>query len=162
MAGPSGEQSTFVRILSVLDSKGIQYTVHPYSAHSITEAGGSPLPLDLIAKTVVFRVKDLGLVLAVLKATDKVDYRKVARLLKVSRSEITLAPPDEVLSSLSCTYGNVSPIDPNQQAIVLVDSGLSNLSTVYCGAGADGRTLGLLFSDLIRATKAQPLDLARR
>lgn len=162
MAEPSGEQDTFIRILSVLDSKGIPHTVHPYSARSITEAGESPLPLALLAKTVVFQVKDKGLVLAVLKATDKVDLPRVAQFLKVNRSAITLAPPDDVLSSLGCAYGNVSPIDPNQRAVVLVDSGLSDLSTVYCGAGTDGKTLGLRFADLIRVTKAHLLDLARR
>lgn len=128
----------------------------------MAEAGGSPFPLNLVAKTVAFRAKDLGLILAVLKATDKVDYRKLAEFLKVRRSDVTLAPPEEVLENLGCAYGNVSPIDPNQRATVLIDSGLSSLSAVYCGAGVDGTTLELRFPDLVRATKARTCDLARR
>ena len=117
----------------------------------------------LLTAAIMMEIPFAMIILArVLKATNKVDYRKVAQFLDVDRSGITLATPDEVLSSLGCTYGNVSPIDPNGWAIVFVDSDLSDLSSVYCGAGADGKTLEMRYSDLIRAANAQPLDLARR
>ena len=112
-----------------------------------------PFSPDAYLKTVAFRLKAGGWVLAALRGADRVDYRGLAAALGVSRRDLHQLTPDEVAADLGYPIGGVGPVPPNAQTRTVFDrAAVDVLDTVYYGAGREDRTLEARLADLVAAS----------
>lgn len=113
------------------------------------------LPFDVarLAKTIAFRRKDGGLILAVLRGTARVDYPRLSALVGVNRRDLVPLSPDEVRELLGVEPGSVSPLMLQDDLAVFIDDDvLTILPTIFCGIGRPDRTLELAVADLVKLT----------
>lgn len=142
------------RIVARLRAYGVPFTIHE---HVVSRTVADALSLldfspDAFLKTVAFRLKRGGWVLAALRGQDRVDYRGLAAALGVSRRDLQAMEPAELRADLGYPIGGVGPVPPNDATRVVFDSvAVAQLDVVYCGAGRDDRTLEARLADLVPA-----------
>ena len=142
------------QIAARLESRGVPFTIHEHVvARTVADAlERLPFSPDAYLKTVAFRLKAGGWVLAALRGADRVDYRGLAAALGVGRRDLHQMTPDEVAADLGYPIGGVGPVPTNAQTRTVFDTtAVEQLDTVYCGAGNPDRTLEVRLGDLIRA-----------
>ena len=139
-------------IVRQLTAHGVAHTVHEHVAARTVADALERLPFDPDAylKTVAFRLKAGGWVLAALRGADRVDYKGLAAALGVGRRDLHQLTPHEVVHDLGCSIGGVGPVPPNARTRTVFDQAtVDTLDTVYCGAGREDRTLEVRLTDLI-------------
>ncbi|MDP2666174.1 MAG: YbaK/EbsC family protein [Candidatus Diapherotrites archaeon] len=101
-----------------------------------------------IVKTIVCYTggKD-PLILAILEATQKVDFQKIKALLGVS--EVRLATPEEVLNATGYEVGGVPPISIYGSP-TLIDPGVLTHPWVACGGGDTHSLLKIQSADILK------------
>lgn len=146
-----------------LAASGLAYRLHEH-APSITVADAETnldFPIAQLLKTVAFRVKNGGWVLAALCGHVQVDYKKLAAACGVSRDKLMRLTPDEVLQELGFELGGVCPFAPNGQTRVLIDAGALQHAQIFCGTGRTDRTLEMRPAYLVALTGATVAPLAK-
>lgn len=141
-------------IVRRLTAHGVPHTIHEHVASRTVADAKALLPFDHDAylKTVAFRLKAGGWVLAALRGADRVDYRGLAAALGVGRRDLHQLTPDEVAADLRYPIGGVGPVPPNAQTRTVFDRrAVETLTTVYCGAGREDRTLEADLAGLVAA-----------
>jgi Cys-tRNA(Pro)/Cys-tRNA(Cys) deacylase len=142
------------RIVARLTAHGVPFTIHEHvAARTVADAlERLPFSPDAYLKTVAFRLKAGGWVLAALRGADRVDYRGLAAALGVGRRDLHQMTPDEVAADLTYPLGGVGPVPPNERTRTVFDAlAVEQLDTVYCGAGREDRTLEARIADLVAA-----------
>jgi Cys-tRNA(Pro)/Cys-tRNA(Cys) deacylase len=142
------------QIVERLTSRGVAFTIHEHVvARTVADAlERLPFSPDAYLKTVAFRLKAGGWVLAALRGADRVDYRGLATALGVGRRDLHQMTPDEVTADLGYPLGGVSPVPTNGQTRTIFDAvAVEALDTVFCGAGRPDRALEARVADLILA-----------
>src|SRR6266536_4441360 len=142
------------RIAERLRTRGVAFTIHEHVVSRTVSDAMSRLAFspDAFLKTIAFRLKRGGWVLAALRGQDRVDYRGLAAALGVSRRDLLAMEPAEILADLGYPVGGVGPVPPNDATRVVFDSvAVEQLDVVYCGAGRDDRTLEVRLADLVGA-----------
>jgi len=137
-----------------LSTHGVEHTIHEHVvARTVADAlERLPFSPEAYLKTVAFRLKAGGWVLAALRGSDRVDYRGLAAALGVGRRDLHQMTPDEVAADLSYPIGGVGPVPTNDQTRTVFDAhAVEQLDTVYCGAGRPDRTLEVRLVDLLTA-----------
>ena len=112
-------------------------------------------------KTIAFRVKNRGWVLAALCGYAQVDYKRLAAAVGVGRDKLMRLEPEAVESELGYTLGGVAPFAPNAQTEVLIDSGALGWQVIYCGTGRTDRTLEIDPHLLVGVAGARVAGLAK-
>jgi Cys-tRNA(Pro)/Cys-tRNA(Cys) deacylase len=146
-----------------LDTSSVAYCLHEH-APSITVGDAEnnlTFPVDQLLKTVAFRVKNGGWVLAALCGHRQVDYKKLAATCGVSRDKLMRLTPDEVERDLGFPLGGVGPFAPNSQTRVFVDEATLAHPQVFCGMGRTDRTLEIAPADLVAVSGASVVPLAK-
>ena len=142
------------QIVERLTSRGVPFTIHEHVvARTVADAlERLPFSPDAYLKTVAFRLKAGGWVLAALRGADRVDYRGLAAALGVGRRDLHQMTAEEVAADLECPVGGVGPVPPNDQTRTVFDArAVVELDVVYCGAGRPDRTLEVRLADLLAA-----------
>jgi Cys-tRNA(Pro)/Cys-tRNA(Cys) deacylase len=142
------------QIVEHLSLRGVPFTIHAHvEARTVADAlERLPFSPDAYLKTVAFRLKAGGWVLAALRGADRVDYRGLAAALGVGRRDLHQMTPDEVEADLGYPLGGVGPVPTNAETRTVFDAvAVQNLDTVFCGAGRPDRTLEARIADLIAA-----------
>ena len=142
------------RIAARLTTRGVPITIHEHVvARTVADAlERLPFSPDAYLKTVAFRLKAGGWILAALRGADRVDYRALAAALGVGRRDLHQMMPAEVAADLGYPVGGVGPVPSNEQTRTIFDArAAADLDVVYCGAGRPDRTLEIRLSDLVRA-----------
>jgi Cys-tRNA(Pro)/Cys-tRNA(Cys) deacylase len=142
------------QIVERLTARGVAFTIHEHVvARTVADAlERLPFSAEAYLKTVAFRLKAGGWVLAALRGADRVDYRGLAAALGVGRRDLHQMAPDEVAADLGYPLGGVGPVATNEQTRTVFDTlAVETLDTVYCGAGSPDRTLEARIADLIAA-----------
>jgi Cys-tRNA(Pro)/Cys-tRNA(Cys) deacylase len=148
-----------------LSAHGVLLTIHQHVvARTVADAlERLPFSPDAYLKTVAFRLKAGGWVLAALRGADRVDYRGLAAALGVGRRDLHQMTPDEVAADLGYPIGGVGPVPTNGQTRTIFDAlAVEQLDTVYCGAGSPDRTLEVRLGDLIGACDGLVAPIAAR
>ncbi len=133
----------YERISTILTQSGAPYQIHEH-APSVTFQDAKDylnFPLDRLLKTIAFRVKHGPWVLAVVQGAERVDYKKLAAHLGISRGNLIRLAPEQVVSELGYPIGAVAPFPTNPQTKVVFDSRILTLGSVFCGTGRNDRTL---------------------
>jgi Cys-tRNA(Pro)/Cys-tRNA(Cys) deacylase len=142
------------QIVARLSSRGVAFAIHEHvEARTVADAlERLPFSPDAYLKTVAFRLKAGGWVLAALRGADRVDYRGLAAALGVGRRDLHQMTPDEVAADLGYPIGGVGPVPSNEGTRAIFDAlAVEQLDTVYCGAGRPDRTLEVRLPELIAA-----------
>jgi Cys-tRNA(Pro)/Cys-tRNA(Cys) deacylase len=161
-AAPPGSMSD--RIVATLAASGAAYTLHEHAPSVTIQDADAYLgfPVERLLKTIAFRVKNRGWVLAGLCGYAQVDYKKLAAACGVSRDKIVRLEAAEVEQELGYELGGVAPFAPNEQTAVLLDAGALGWKTIFCGTGRRDRTLAIAPRDLARVAGAQVAPLAKK
>jgi Cys-tRNA(Pro)/Cys-tRNA(Cys) deacylase len=119
-------------------------------------------PVDRIVKTIAFRIRGGGIVLAALRGTRRVDYPRLAALAGVNRRDISSLSPEEVRELIGVEPGSVSPLMPLDGADLCIDDDILTIApTLYCGIGRPDRTLEIATGDLVRITAGRVAPFSR-
>jgi Cys-tRNA(Pro)/Cys-tRNA(Cys) deacylase len=148
----------FQRLEGILKKSGIPFVIHVHeSMHTVEEMARYPhFVMTRIVKTVAFRIRNGGIVLAAVPGCSRVDYPWLATLLGVNRRDLASLSPEEVQKLVGTKPGGVSPVPLSINVKVLIDEDvLTILPTLFCGIGATDRTLEIAPADLLHLTGGQ-------
>jgi len=140
------------RLLEIVDRSCFPFILHEHApSRTIADASQNLLfELERIVKTIAFRTRNGGLVLAALQGTKRVDYARLAALVGVNRRDLAPLSPDEVRELIGVEPGSVSPLClPGDAAVLIDDDVLTIQPTIYCGIGRSDRTLEIVPADLV-------------
>jgi Cys-tRNA(Pro)/Cys-tRNA(Cys) deacylase len=155
--------SVYDNVVQRLDESGIAYRMHEH-APSVTVLDAEThldFPVNQLLKTIAFRVKQGGWVLAALCGYRQVDYKKLAAVCGVSRDKLMRLTPEQVEQDLGFELGGVCPFAPNPQTRVVIDAGALQYGLIFCGTGRRDRTLEIAPVDLVRVSGATVTSLAK-
>lgn len=147
-------------LLRQLDEAQIPYELidHRRTVTAVAEAHALKVDPREVAKTVVLTTPD-GFVRAVLPATERLDLRKVRRLLDTD--EVKLATEEALAGAYpDFELGAVPPFIGGDRDRVLVDRRLCETASVVLEAGTHEQSLRLATTDLLRLAGAQLTDLS--
>jgi Cys-tRNA(Pro)/Cys-tRNA(Cys) deacylase len=139
-------------ILNLLARENTLYKIHG-QAPSITFQDAKDyldFLLDRLLKTIAFRVKNGPWVLAAVQGAERIDYKKLAAHLGVSRDKLVRLSPEQVVSELGYPIGAVAPFSTNTETKLVFDSKTLTLGNVFCGTGRKDRTLEIDIHELLR------------
>ncbi|MCC6894324.1 MAG: YbaK/EbsC family protein [Anaerolineae bacterium] len=150
-------------VLNRLNKSGANYAVHTHAdSRTFADAVDKlPFPPDRMLKTIAFRLKAGGWVLAACRGQDALDYKKLAAAFGVKRDEIVRPTPEELLAGLGLEVGAVSPIALRPDVQVVFDTRVDPIQTLFTGAGQPDRTLEITLSELVRVTAGRIVDIAK-
>jgi Cys-tRNA(Pro)/Cys-tRNA(Cys) deacylase len=159
----SATTTRFDEIAATLAASGVAYRIHEH-APSITVRDADThldFPVEQLLKTIAFRVKNRGWVLAALCGYLQVDYKRLAAAVSVSRDKLMRLSPEEIQVELGYELGGVAPFAPNAQTEVLIDAGSLGWPVIFCGTGRSDRTLEMEPRLLVQVAGARVAGLAK-
>lgn len=128
--------------------------------------GGTPTALDAaqavgcklsqIVKSLVFSCDNRFFVLVLVPGDRRADLKKVAEAAGCADARIATAA--EVLEATGFPAGAVAPFPVPRVARIFVDRHLLSHKRVWIGAGSENHLAEVTPADLVRLTKAQPMD----
>ena len=145
-------QPLYVFLEKILTKSGVPFLIHAHEAmRTMEDMARDPLfDLTRIVKTVAFRTRNNGMVLAAVRGNLRVDYPRLAALLGINRRDLSSLSPEEVRELLGVEPGSVSPVSFRADAVVLIDEeALTIRPSLYCGIGRPDRTLEIAPCDLV-------------
>lgn len=154
----TGTDETFFRLREIVFRSGVPHTIHEHrETRTIDDAARNlSFPVDRIVKTIAFRTRSGGIVLAALRGTRRVDYARLAALAGVNRRDLSSLSPREVRDHTGVEPGSVSPVMPLEGAELFIDDDVLAITpTLYCGFGRPDRTLEMAAADLVRLTSGR-------
>lgn len=144
-------------ILGFLKKSGLPYTLHDHPPVTTIEDARSKVPhltVNLI-KTVVFHIKDSHWILAGVNGTDRIHYKHLGDAFGVNRKLLRSVSPVEVETELGLQVGGVGPFPVNDNVRIILDQGLMNLGTIFCGSGKNTVTIEMAVHDLAAVAEAR-------
>lgn len=156
--------ATFHRVLEILSGSGVPHQIHEHRETRTVEDAACNLsfPVDRLVKTIAFRTRNGGIVLAALRGTRRVDYARLAALVGVNRKDLFSLSPEEVRDVTGVEPGSVSPVMPLDGAEVFIDEDVLSITpTIYCGFGRPDRTLEIDAADMARLSAGRVAPFSR-
>jgi Cys-tRNA(Pro)/Cys-tRNA(Cys) deacylase len=157
-------ESSFSSLVEIVERSGFPFIIHEHMPARTMEDAESNLSFDVarIVKTVAFRLRNGGVLLAALRGTSRVDYARLAALVGVNRRDLVSLAPEEVREFLGVEPGSVSPLPLMENVAVLIDDDVLTIQpTIYCGIGRPDRILEIAAADLVRITGGRSGDFSR-
>ena len=149
-------------IVALLRERGVPFTIHEHApSYTVADAEERSLfPLERLLKTIAFKIKAGGCILAAVRGPDRVDYRNLAAACGAKRTNIVRLTPEEVAGVFGVEVGSVSPLLLQEGVHVFFDAHVPADETVFCGIGRPDRTLEIHLTDLLQITQGKILPLA--
>lgn len=116
--------------------------------------------VDQIVKSVIFLVDGRPFVVYA-NGTRRVDPRKLAKRLAVSRKRVKLAEADQVLELTGYAVGTVPPVGLKTRMPAYLDPAIQAHEVIYAGGGGINALLKITPAELLRATNAEVESLLR-
>ncbi|MFE0378412.1 aminoacyl-tRNA deacylase [Streptomyces inhibens] len=147
---------------AALDAAEVPYTVHEHApALSIAERQALPFPWAQAVKTLACTTTGTPLVLVALRASDRLDFARLASALDTTRSRLRPADAD-LLRAEGLNPGGIAPISHRPGVPCLIDTAVTACEQpVFCGAGSAERTLEIPAAILARLPRARVVLLRR-
>ena len=146
------------RVASFLRKTGVEGRVEEFEAGTPTAedaARAVGCKLGQIVKSLVLEC-DGSHVLVLVPGDRRADLNKVAKVVGSTRAKI--AGPDQVRAATGFEPGAVAPFPLMRVSRVLVDRQLLVHERVWIGAGSPRHMATLSPGDLVRLSKAEPMD----
>ena len=152
---------TYEAIIQLLTAHGIGFTIHEHiPSYTVADAEAHLFfPLERLLKTIAFRVRSGGYILAAVRGPDRIDYRKLAAACEIKRTDVFRLTPQEVANVFDVEIGSVSPLLMQAGVRILFDTKVPTDETVFCGIGRPDRTLEIQLADLVQITRGQIVPL---
>jgi len=144
---------------------GLDYRIHRYKAgkHSGNWGQGAAERLGLdparVFKTLVVKLDDRELAVAVIPVACRLDLKRLARAFGARKA--AMAAADEVTRSSGYVLGGVSPLGQKRKLRTLIDTRAQGLDRLFVSAGRRGLEIELAPQALLRATAASFAEIAR-
>lgn len=148
------------RVASYLREAGAESRIEEFAAETASaEDAAKALGADLrqIVKTLVFDC-DGRAVVALVPGDRRADRTKVAAAAGANRAQIVRADDVERLTGFA--PGAVAPFPLPESTRAFLDRSLLAHDLVWVGAGSNRHLAGLAPQELLRLTRAQPVDVA--
>jgi Ala-tRNA(Pro) deacylase len=141
------------RLKEFLDNNNIKYRSvfhsHAYTAQEV--AASAHIPGRKLAKTVMVKIEG-KIAMAVLSASDKVDFSLVQKAAGASKVE--LASEHEFIDLFpGCHIGAIPPFGNLYDMQVIVDNKLTEQTEIVFNAGSDTELITLHYEDFKRLVK---------
>lgn len=143
----------------LLRQEGVPHVERPYDydpdADAIGVAAAELLGVEpgRVFKTLVCQGDDRELVFVLLPAPERIDFKKLARVLGVRKAG--MAEPAVAERATGYVVGGISPLGGRRRLRVLADPSLATHPTVLVNAGRRGLLVELAPEDLVRLTGAE-------
>lgn len=123
----------FEAITALLTARLVAYRIHEHvPSYTVADAEERlPFPLERLLKTVAFKVKTGGYILAAARGPDRIDYRKLAAASGAKRADIVRLTPEEVANVFGVEVGSLSPIALQGDPTVYFDTQLPTEETEF-------------------------------
>jgi len=148
-------------IVTLLTTHSVPFTIHEHApSYTVADAEERSLfPLERLLKTIAFKIKAGGNILAAVRGPDRIDYPKLATAVGTKRADVVRLTPEEVAAVFGVEVGSVGPIPLQEGVKVFFDTQVPTDKTVFCGIGRADRTLEIQLADLVQITHGQVLPL---
>lgn len=150
--------------IRLLQREGVAFTERPYdhdaSADSFGEEAAAKLGVDpaRVFKTLVCAADGLGLLMALVPSSSRLDLKALARALGVKKAD--LADPAVAERTSGYVVGGISPLGGRKRLPTFIDDSVLSFDTVYVSAGRRGLQVELSPADLVRLTDATTAQIA--
>lgn len=114
---------------------------------------------DQIGKSILF-LADGSPKLIVANGLNRVDYKKLADYLGISRRRLKLAKADEVLEITGFPVGTVPPFGHNQPIPTIIEAKVVEQEELYAGGGEINALIRLKTAELQRLLQAPVVSIA--
>lgn len=115
-------------------------------------------PLGSIVKSLIFLTE--GTLLLVLVSGDqRVDVKRLRAALGLSKRQLRIAQPGEVLELTGFPVGGVPPIGHRLPVRTLIDRSLNRFDQVWAAAGSPNAVFPIAFDRLVSITDGEIIDL---
>jgi Cys-tRNA(Pro) deacylase len=147
-----------------IDTHHLAAVILPMAVHTATvddAAAALGVDANLIIKSLVF-MADSTPILVVNNGLARVDRKKLADCLGMSRKRVKFATVRQALETTGYVVGSMPPFGHRQPLRTLVDTATAGLETVYGGGGGIDAMMRLSPSELLRVTHAEVVDISER
>jgi prolyl-tRNA editing enzyme YbaK/EbsC (Cys-tRNA(Pro) deacylase) len=117
--------------------------------------------VERIVKSVLF-LADSSPVLVIANGRQRVDYKRVADTIGLSRKRLKLADAPAVLAITGFAVGTVPPFGHKTRLRTLIDAGVLAQPEVYAGGGAIDALVRIAPAEIVRATDAGIVRVVER
>jgi len=115
--------------------------------------------VERIVKSLLFIADDQP-VLVIANGTARVDYKRVADYLNLSRKRVKMADAPTVLAITGFPVGTMPPFGHKSRLRTLIDAGVLAQPEVYAGGGAIDALLRIAPAEIVRVTKAETVNVS--
>jgi prolyl-tRNA editing enzyme YbaK/EbsC (Cys-tRNA(Pro) deacylase) len=157
----SATEHNLARMTTYLQTQGLPGEIVHLSTHTPTvedAARAVGTPVDRIIKSVLFLADGVP-VLVIANGTARVDHKRVADYLKVSRKRVKLADAATVLAITGFEVGTVPPFGHPTRLRTLIEASVLEQSEVYGGGGAIDILIRIAPAEIVRATQAETVNV---
>lgn len=151
-------------VQNALDAFEMNFTLQTYDESTATSelaAAAIGCEVGQIAKSICFVINGEP-VLVVASGDQRVDDRKLAKLLEVGRKKVKLAKPDQCIELFGYAPGGVPPVGHRTETIrTYLDTTLKAYDRVYAAAGSANINFGLTPAQLEMITDGTWADVAK-
>ena len=147
-----------------IDTHHLTAVILPMAVHTATvddAAAALGVDADLIIKSLVF-MADSTPIMVVNNGQTRVDRKKLADCLGMSRKRVKFATVRQALETTGYVVGSMPPFGHRKPLRTLVDTATAGLETVYGGGGGIDAMMRLSPSELLRVTRAEVVDISER
>jgi Cys-tRNA(Pro)/Cys-tRNA(Cys) deacylase len=153
----------FDRLVRILDKSEINYNIIGHCDITNVKDGIKAFKCDSsqVVKTLGFKIDGMYIFFAI-RRDKRLDFKKIAALLNVSRQKISQISVDEPENDLGYKAGGLSPLHIDSSNIaVYFDGNILDIDTVYCGIGLKNKTLEIKSIDLLKISNAVLCDIVK-
>ena len=138
------------QIIASLEKHAINYKRREHAAVRTVADVKAIIPefLEMMVKTIAFRIKNGEYFLAAARGADRIDYKKLAQIFGAPRRDVRTLSPDELSDELEMVVGGVTPVPIRDGLRIIVDSRVAEMETISVGGGLPTVTLELQPSEL--------------
>ncbi len=145
-----------------IDRNGIRAVILRLDEHTATVEDAArvlKVAADQIIKSLVF-VADGQPLLVINNGLARVDRRKLAAVLDMSRRRVKFATAEQVLEITGFVVGSMPPFGHRRKLRTLIDPAVTRQETVFGGGGDLDAMMELTPAELLRVTAAETVEIS--
>lgn len=150
--------------IGFLEKNGIWHQVHAYEVDAVESTYGEAVAAalevepDRLFKTLIARVKDGELVVALVPVSRSLDLRLLARAANAKSAD--MAPAKDAERATGYVTGGISPFGQRRTMRAFADASITALETVFVSAGRRGLQVEVRPADLLRLLRITAVTLS--